>query len=286
MEQSENAPESGKSDGIDPIEALDPDKRPKNPKSKIKIFWAIVIIILLLLILLGVILYFVFYDRDGSAGIFGKKGQSQGQQAEQADLSQYDGQTLKITSTENNIKGTAWLTYDEENNKIKAEYQALLNDDLPVNGTCGGSVDGRDKCLEMIRHEYAQKTTSQQDSSNSFGVFLYPVLCNKEKLLDKENMNDKFDYYGAIACEVDNRIQEKTSTFLVWGRLEFESYEEILGLYDVVVYDSSQYWVETTDKTSQKYKDDPEGSRYFELESNDSIEEKNKVKSYVMEFAE
>lgn len=295
MEQKQNASmdpvESEQSAKLDPIEALDPDKRPKNPKSKIKIFWMIVIIILLLLMLLSAIFYFVFYNRDGSAGVFGKKDQSQEQTQEQqqdskVDLSQYDGKILQITSSKSNIKGTVLLTYNSDRDKLEAQYQALLNDDLPVNGTCGGSVDGRTKCQEMIRHEYAQQTTSQQDKRYSFGVFLYPVLCNKTKQLEKSEWDTKFDIYGASSCEVDNHIQEKTSTFLIWGKIEYDSYEDIQGLYDVVVYDSSQYWVETTDKNSQAYKDDPEGSRYFELESDKSIVPENKVKSHVMEFKE
>lgn len=288
MEQPEN-PNGTMSESTTPLTPeQQPESETKEPKKKSKLVLIILALLLLLIIGLAVVYYFAFYNKDGVGDTTDKKDatEQQQEQAAKVDLSQYDGQTLKIISTKDNIKGTVWLTYDQENNKIKAEYQALLNDDLPVNGTCGGSVDGRDKCLEMIRHEYAQETTSQKDSSKKFDVFLYPVLCNKGQLLDTDRQGEKFDFYGASACEVDNKIQEKTETFLVWGRLEFDSYEEILGLYDVVVYDSSQYWVETTDENAAELADDPEGTRRFELESEKSIEEKNKVRGYVMEFGE
>ncbi|NQV12767.1 MAG: hypothetical protein HQ530_00495 [Parcubacteria group bacterium] len=292
----EHADQTEQPTKLDPMEALDPNNQPKNPKNKIKIFWMIVIIVLLLLLVLGVVFYFVLSDRDGTAGIFGSKDkseeQTQEQQTEQTeeatkvDLSQYDGKVLKITSDKDNIEGKVWLTYDSEDDSLKAQFHALLTADLPVNGTCGGSVEGATGCQDMIRHEYAQKTISQKNSSNSFGVFLYPVLCNKTKQLDKSEWDTKFEIYGAKACGIDTHSQEKTSTFLIWGQIYYDSYEKILGLYDVTVYDSSQYWIETTKTKPEGLADDPEGSRTFELESEKSIVPENKVSDYVMEFKE
>ena len=107
MEQKQKVsapPPSEQPTKLDPVEVLDPDKRPKNPKNKIKIFWMIVIIVLLLLLVLGAVFYLVFSDRDGSGGIFGKKDKSQEQTQEKqqdskVDLSQHDGKTLQITSS-------------------------------------------------------------------------------------------------------------------------------------------------------------------------------------------
>ncbi|MBU1178461.1 hypothetical protein KJ903_04595 [Patescibacteria group bacterium] len=294
MEQPENpagsAPELTQAPTPTPEQQPEPESSKSNePKKKSKLVLIIFALLLLLIIGVGLVYYFVFYNKDSADTDSQDTTSEQTEQTKETvkvDLSQYDGKVLQITSSKDNIEGKVWLTYDSEDDSLKAQFNALLTADLPVNGTCGGSVEGATGCQDMIRHEYAQKTISQKNSSNSFGVFLYPVLCNKTKQLEKSEWDTKFEIYGASACGMDTHIQEKTSTFLIWGQIYYDSYEKILGLYDVTVYDSSQYWIETTDKNSQKYKDDPEGSRYFELESQDSIVDKNKVSDYVMEFKE
>ncbi len=265
------------------------EEEKKDKKSKIVLI--IVLILLLFLIGAGIIYYLVFYNRNESSNQANNNENNRVSLAEdkekinEIDLSQYDGKILKITSVDGKIKGSAYLTYEADVEKLKMEYQAFLNDDLSVNGTCGGSVDGKTACDDMIRYEYAQKTISQNNPDINYGVFLYPVLCNKDRYSEKDKFKDFTSFYGAEACGIDDQIGEKTSTFLVRGQIEYDSYEEILGTYDVVVYDSSQYWIETTE-TEMSEERKAKGERRFELESDKSILPKNEVNNYVMEIQE
>lgn len=261
----------------------------KKENKKGKIILIIVLILLLLLIGAGLIYYFVIYEKNvsGDSNDVNKEGEQEKvekEEVEKIDLSIYDGRVLKITSSNGKIEGNGYIIYNAEKDNLGIEFQALLNDDLPVNGTCGGSVDGANGCDGMIRHEYAQKTTSKKDNSKNYGVFLYPVLCNKDQHLEKDKFGEFITFYEAETCGIDPQIQEKTSTFLVRGKdMEFEYYEEIFGLYDVVVYDSSQYWIETTDPNKEY---EVEGTRQFQLDSSSSILPKNEFRKYVIEIKE
>ena len=255
----------------------------KNENKKGRVILAVVLILLLLLISLGIIYYFVFYEKNGSSDSNSEIEKGEQEETEKVDLSQYDGKSLNITSPDGKAEGRGHITYDIEQNSLDIEFHALLNDDLPVNGTCGGSVEGANGCDGMIRHEYAQEITSQENSDKSFGTFLYPVLCNKDVILEGDRLEEFVTFYEAKTCGIDTHVQEKTSTFLVRGVMWFESYEEIFGLYDVVVYDASQYWIETTDPNIDY---EVEGSRTFELDSDSSILPENEYSSYVIEIKE
>lgn len=259
----------------------------KKEKKLNKIILIVVLILLLLLISAGLVYYFIFYEKDNSDNSDKNGGATEAEQKKETkkvDLSQYDGKILKITSQGGNLEGSGYIVYDEENDKLKLEYQAVLNADLPINGTCGGSVDGKNGCDDMIRHEYAQQTISQKYPERTYKNFLFPILCNKDRKLNHDEYKDFINIYSSSACDIDNHVQEKTSTFLVRGKyMEFESYEEMLGMFDVIVYDASQYWVETTDPNKEY---EVEGTREFQLESENSILPENEVERYVIEIKE
>ncbi|NQU99908.1 MAG: hypothetical protein HQ538_04170 [Parcubacteria group bacterium] len=254
----------------------------EKENKKGKIILAVILILLLLLSSLGIIYYFIFYEKNSSDDSSDANKESEQEEIEKVDLSQYDGKSLNITSPDGKAEGSGYIAYDIEQNSLDIEFHALLNDDLPVNGTCGGSVDGANDCDDTIRYEYAQEITSQENSDKSFGTFLYPVLCNKDVILEGDRLEEFITFYEAKTCGIDTHVREKTSTFLVRGVMWFESYEEILGLYDVVVYDASQYWIETTDSNI----DYGEGGRTFELDSDSSILPENEFSKYVIEIKE
>lgn len=263
-------------------------KQEENKKSKIILI--IVLILLLLLISAGLIYYFVFYDKNISNNYDKQNNNSTVEEneakKEEVDLSQYDGKILKITSNDGNIEGSGYVVYDKDEDILKLEYVAILNADLPVNGTCGGSTDGVNSCDDMIRHEYAQKTVSQKYPERDYDNFLFPVLCNKDKQLNHEEYKNFMDIYSSSACEVDDRVQEKTSTFLVRGKyMKFESYEEMLGMYNVIIYNASQYWVEDTSQALTE-EEKARGERRFTLESKKSILSENEVRRYIIEIKE
>jgi len=251
----------------------------EKKKNNNRILLIIFLVLLLLTIGLGVVYYFVFYNQDESK-IFGDNSKeiksSKQKEEKEDDSSQYDGKVLKITSTDDKINGRAYLTYNEEKNNIKVEFNAFLNDNLVRNGTCGEPMDGKSSgCGKMIRYEYVQKTISQKNSDKNYGVYLVPVLCNKNQLLEKDKLGDFGKFYGTETCGLDYQVGAETPTFLIRGKIEFSFYHEILGLYSVVIYNPSLFW---------KIVDGSDGD--FILDSDRALKEGEKVKDYVIEFGE
>lgn len=193
-------------------------------------------------------------------------------------LKQYDGKVLKISSDDGKMSGQAWIKYINESGKesLRVRYNIFLNDELNLNGTCGGN--DKPNCGKIIAYEYDHKIFTLNKNQYMNGATVFPALCNKNQQIANPDVSFT-SYYGATQCGVDSRYGAPTSVFVLNGKMNFQSYEDILQSYKISIIDSSKFWYSIPTPGST----DPNEKQY-RLDQDKALANGLEVKSYAIKI--
>ncbi|MFH0853673.1 MAG: hypothetical protein V1853_04695 [bacterium] len=241
---------------------------------------SIIIVIIIIIILGGAIGgYFLLQNNESTevSNTNAAAANTTTQNTNTVGLEQYDGKLLEITSTGNKVAGVGKVVYQADKDNLLVYFHSFINDTLTLNGTCGSPAGGGD-CQDMIRYEYHFKLL--KGNNLKYGAYLYPILCNKDAY-PADITQTPWSFYGSSACEVDDHVEALTESFMARGYIEFDSYDGILGAYNIEVVDSSPYW-----KTEEV--DDGNGgtTTQYSLDSETALVQGSEVASYIIEIKE
>lgn len=178
-----------------------------------------------------------------------------------ADLQQYDGKVLRVTSVDGKVKGSIGIKLDSTASRPSLDvfYNLIINDRYPKNkGELG------------FDYQYAGDLVEADSIGDAEGT-VSAAYCNKD-VIPTDAFSTDFRYNDN--CPAFNAGGD-TSTFTWQFSQSMENYEEVLAATTIDIYDSSKAWEKDPDDTSSSTNND-------DL----AVSQGNKVASYTLVITE
>lgn len=219
-----------------------PQSTPNQPAQSKKI-WVILAIIVVALLLLAAA-FFLFRGKDatdeGNANSNAANSDSAQTETDQptageADaLAQYDQTTIQVTSQDNSLTGSIYLTVDGQ--YLQAVYNLKINQSLPTNEAENLEFGNTPSSYTLVGD-----LVEAADPGSSEGA-VSAIYCNKEaEFADVTGMSgDPFFDCPPELTLAENR--KATDIFVTSFSQSFSSYDELLAANQFVVYDAARFW--------------------------------------------